>query len=100
MKGKVQFNDMNILKSTIKDFNKLGEALTYIANFEKMEGVRQQFEKAAENTKDRNQKAKFRQQLKGLTSIKNLAKDQGLYQAPDFLENCNFCFGLWVSRSV
>ena len=90
MKGKVQFNDMNILKSTIKDFNKLGEALTYIANFEKMEGVRQQFEKAAENTKDRNQKAKFRQQLKGLTSIKNLAKDQGLYQAPDFLENLTF----------
>ena len=90
MKGKVQFNDMNILKSTIKDFNKLGEALTYIANFEKMEGVRQQFEKAAENTKDRNQKAKFRQQLKGLTSIKNLAKDQGLYQDPDFLENLTF----------
>ena len=62
----------------------------YIANFEKMEGVRQQFEKAAENTKDRNQKAKFRQQLKGLTSIKNLAKDQGLYQDPDFLENLTF----------
>lgn len=81
---------MNIIKSTIKDFNKLGEALTYIANFEKMEEVRQQFEKAAENTKDRNQKTRLKQKLKGLTNIKNLAKDEGLHQDPDFLENLTF----------
>ena len=90
VKGKVVFNDMNIIKSTIKDFNKLGEALTYIANFEKMEEVRQQFEKAAENTKDRNQKARLKQKLKGLTNIKNLAKDEGLHQDPDFLEKLTF----------
>ena len=38
--GKVVFNDMNMLKTTIENFNELGEALAYITNFENMEEVR------------------------------------------------------------
>ena len=86
MKGKVVFNDMQMIKSTIKDFNKIGKALAYITNFEKMEEVRNQFEKVVENTKDRNEKAKLRQRLKNTTNIEKLAKDQGLKQDNDFLE--------------
>ena len=90
MRGKVIFNDMKILKSTMKGFNELGEALAYITNFSQMEEVRQQFENAADNIKDRNQKAKLRQNLKSTTNIKKVAKDQGLWHDPDFLEKLTF----------
>ena len=90
VRGKIVFNDMNILKSTIENFNELGEALAYMANFEKMEEVREQLETAAESIKDRNKKAQLRQKLKGLTNIKNLAKDQGLHQDPEFMEKLRF----------
>ena len=92
VRGNVVFNDMKILKSTFNNFNKIGEALSYITNFEKMEEVRKQFEKVAENTKDRNQKAKLKQQLKSSTNIEKLAKDQGLQQDDDFLKTLSFCF--------
>ena len=90
VRGKVVFNDMNILKSTIENFNQIGEALAYIVNFENMEEVRNQFEKVVENTKDRNQKAKLRQRLKNTTNVEKLAKDQGLKQDKAFLEKMAF----------
>ena len=90
VRGKAIFNDMNILKSTIENFNKIGEAVAYVGNFEKMEEVRNQFEKAAENTKDRNQKAKLRHKLKNTINIEKLAKDQGLQQDSDFLKHLTF----------
>ena len=86
VRGKVVFNDMQMIKSTIKDFNKIGKALAYITNFEKMEEVRNQFEKVVGNTKDRNEKARLKQRLKNTTNIEKLAKDQGLKQDDDFLE--------------
>lgn len=92
VRGNVVFNDMNLIKSTLENFNQIGEALSYIANFEKMEEVRKQFEKVAENTKDRNQKAKLKQQLKSSTNIGKLAKDQGLQQDDDFLKHLAFIF--------
>lgn len=90
VRSKVVFNDMNLIKSTLENFNKIGEALAYITNFEKMEEVRNQFEKTSENTKDRNQKAKLKQQLKSLTNIEKLAKDLGLQQDSGFLKHLDF----------
>ncbi len=87
VRGKAIFNDMNILKSTLENFNDIGKALAYISNFEKMEEVRSQFEKAAENIKDRNQKAKFKQRQKNMTNIEKLAKEQGLHQDAEFLKH-------------
>ena len=87
IRSKAIFNDMNIIKSTIEEFNELGKALTYITNFKEIGKVREQLEKAAENIKDRNKRAELRRRLKGLTNIKELAKEQGLSLDPDFLKN-------------
>lgn len=84
------FNDMNIIKSTLGNYKPLAEALAYISNFEELKEARQQLEAEIEVTKDRNQKAKLKQQLKGLTNIKHLVSDQELYQYPDFLEKLTF----------
>ena len=90
VRSKVVFNDMNLIKSTLENFNQIGEALTYVGNFEKMEEVQNQFGKATENIKDRNQKAKLKQQLKNSTNIGKLAKDQGLQQDAKFLQHLVF----------
>ena len=90
VRGKAIFNDMNLIKSTLEKFNQIGEAVAYISNFEEMEEVRRQFEKQAENTKDRNQKAKLKQKLKNITNIERLAKEQGLQQDADFLKHLTF----------
>ena len=90
VRGKAIFNDMNILKSTIKNINELGKAIFIITSFSEMEEIRNQFEKAAENTKDRNQKAKLKQRFKNSTNIEKLAKDSGLHLDDDFLKNLAF----------
>ena len=90
VRSKVVFNDMNLIKSTLENFNQIGEALAYVSNFEEMEEVRNQVEKAAENIKDRNQKAKLKQQLKNSTNIGKLAKDLGLQQDAKFLQHLVF----------
>lgn len=90
VRAKAVFNDISALKSTIEQFNKLGEGLAYITNFEKIEEVRRQLETAAESIKDRNQKSRLRQQLKELENIERLAKDQGLHQDPVLLEQLAF----------
>ena len=68
----------------------MGQALAYIINFETIEQARQQLETAAQSIKDRNQKSRLRQRLKGLENIEKLAKDQGLYQDPVLLKKLAF----------
>ena len=87
VRGKPIFNDMNIIKSTLKDFNEFGKALAYVGSLEEINAVRQQLDSSVETATDRNEKARLRARLKQLTNIENLAKDKGLYQDPKFLEH-------------
>ena len=90
VKAKPIFNDMNIIKSTIGEFNEIGKALAYAGSFEEINDLRQQLEESAEAVTDRNEKARLRQRLKQLTNIERLAKDKGLHQDPKFLEYLTF----------
>ena len=90
VKGRIVFNDMNILKSTIENFNELGEALAYITNFSEVEKVRQQLEEMERSSKYKKQRAKIRQQLKSGVDIKKLARERGLNMDTKFLEKLTF----------
>ncbi|MDE2797586.1 MAG: hypothetical protein OXI94_02850 [Gemmatimonadota bacterium] len=87
VRAKAVFNDMNIIKSTMGNFNELGEALAYISTISEREEAQQLLETVAENIKDRNQRSQLRQRQKALTDIKKLAKEQGLYLDPKLLKN-------------
>ena len=87
VRAKAVFNDMNIIKSTMGNFNELGEALAYLNTISEREEAHQLLETVAENIRDRNQKSQLRQRQKALTDIKKLAKDQGLYLDPKLLKN-------------
>lgn len=87
VRAKAVFNDMNIIKSTMENFNELGEALAYISTISEREEAQQLLETVAENIRDRNQRSQLRQRQKALTDIKKLAKEQGLHLDPKLLKN-------------
>lgn len=88
--SKAIFNDINSIKATLENFNKLGEAFTYVSNFEKLKEVEAQLQQAKAYTKDRNKKALLQEKYKTITNISNLAKESGLQQDEKFLENLNY----------
>ncbi|WP_028299324.1 DUF6414 family protein [Oceanospirillum beijerinckii] len=88
--SKAIFNDINSIKSTLENFNTLGEAFAYVTNFEKLKEVDAQLEQAKKSTKDRNKKARLQQEHKSITNIKKLAKETGLHQDEKFLEKLNY----------
>ena len=90
VRGKVVFNDMKILKSTIENFNELGTAMAHITNFEEIEAINQQLKTSEKSIKDRNEKARLRQKVQSLTNVKKLARDQGLNLNDNYLKNLAF----------
>lgn len=90
--SKATFNDINTINNTLKNFNKIGKALAHITNFQEISAVREQLEKAKQNTKDRNQKNKLQTQLKSMTNtnINKLATESGLQQDQGFLDDLSF----------
>ena len=88
--GKAIFNDMRMLKATMKRFNDLGEAITYVSNFEEIQNVREKLDESVASAGDRNTKAQLRQRLKTLNNIAELAKSKGLQQDSVFLEKLEF----------
>jgi hypothetical protein len=87
IKAKAIFNDINSINDTLKNFNKIGKALTHITNFKEISAVKEQIDKAQSNTKDRNQRSKLKQQFKAVTNISKLAKESGLQQDQGFLDD-------------
>lgn len=87
IKAKAIFNDINSINDTLKNFNKIGKALTHITNFKEISAVKEQIDKAKSNTKDRNQRSKLKQQFKAVTNISKLAKESGLQQDQGFLDD-------------
>lgn len=85
--SKATFNDINSINETLKNFNKIGKALAHVTNFKEISAVKEQLEKAKQNTKDRNKKSQLQTQFKSLTNINKLAMDSGLQQDQGFLDD-------------
>jgi hypothetical protein len=85
--SKATFNDINSINETLKNFNKIGKALAHVTNFKEISAVKEQLEKAKQNTKDRNKKSQLQTQFKSLTNINKLATESGLQQDQGFLDD-------------
>lgn len=72
--SKVVFEDIKKVKSVIERFNELGEAIAYM-------GYSEELKNSNQSKPNRNKKSSTSRHF-----IRNLAKDQGLYQDGDFLE--------------
>jgi len=90
VKAKATFNDINSINETLKEFNKLGKALSHVTNFSEIEKMRTQLEESKKTIKDRNKRSVVQQQYKSLTNISKLAKDSGLSQNQKFLDDLSY----------
>lgn len=92
VRARATFNDIQIIKETISRFNKIGEAFAYITNMTVLEEAKKQFEAAERTIGDRNKRAKAKAQVKNLTNINRIAKEQGLQQDQRFLDSLALLF--------
>ncbi len=90
VRSKVAFNDMNMIKNTMKSFNDMGEALAYVTNYNELSAVRQQLDELIDSSGDRNTKARLRERKKTLENLEQLAASAGMRQDPTFLEKLGF----------
>ena len=90
IKSQAVFNDINSIKYTIQNFNKIGQAITRVTNQEEISKIEKELEKAKSATGDRNKKSQLQQQFKALTNVEKLAKASGLQQDQEFLDDLSF----------
>ncbi len=88
--GEATFNDMKLIIQTISNFNKVGEALTYLTSFETLSEEKAVLEEQVKKIKNRNQRAVANQKVKNAINIERLAKDRGLNFDQQFLEKLAF----------
>jgi hypothetical protein len=84
------FNDMNIILSTIKKFNDLGEAITFFNNAEEIVSSHKTAAELERTTTDRNQRVRVRAQIQQQPNIADLADAAGLRQDPELLDHLAF----------
>jgi len=85
--GNIIFNDLKIVEETIKNFNKIGEALGYVTQKSALDNEISKLKDTIKNITDRNQKAKALDFLKSKTDFKKILKEQGLNMDDEFLKN-------------
>ncbi len=90
VKAKAIFNDINSIKETLSNFNKIGEYLTYVTNFSNIQEIQKQAEALQNTIKDKNQKASLASKSKSLMNITKLAKESGLHHDEKYLEALDY----------
>jgi hypothetical protein len=90
--GKVIFNDMQILSNTVKEFNKIGEALGYLSTHEDYEQQKNEINEQVKSIKDRNQRTRANKQMMSKTNkaFKEYLKESGLTLDDKFKDHLKY----------
>lgn len=87
VKGKAIFNDIKSIQYTLKEFNKIGQALAHVTQYKELTAAKEQLNAEIAKTKDKNQKSKLERQAKLTPNIEKLAQEIGLQQDQKFLDD-------------
>lgn len=94
--GKAEIEDYERLKVFIGKFNRIGEAIAYAQRSSgEMQSAIADAERQIETEKDRNKKAKMKEQLKSHSDVRKIAKAAGLQQDEKTLENLSLFIELF-----
>ena len=93
--GRILFNDIHIINDMIEKFPQLSNALAYMTHMEQINQEKQNkldLQKIIDNTKDRNEKARLKENLRRLPSIEidSLVSNLGWNIDKNFLEYLGF----------
>jgi hypothetical protein len=90
IKAKAVFNDMRTIHYMLKNFNSLGKSIAHVTSFEELSKVKSQIEILKSTTKDKSRLRQISTQEKTLLDINKLAKEKGLHQDQNFLNDLSF----------
>lgn len=71
IRGNASFIDMNDLKYTVANVNKISKSLTSVLKYSSIATIKQQMEEEIKATKDKNEKAKLKQRMQTLINEVN-----------------------------
>lgn len=77
--GRTTFLDLQAISAFMTEFNKFGEAITYMTTLQARQEASSKLREQLASPADRNLKARLKAQLKSLESAAELAKAQGLH---------------------
>lgn len=87
IKQKAIFNDSNKITELFSNFNTIGEAIAHATHYGEIETLRNQLKILKSGSSNHNKKSQIDNELKRLTNISAIAKQDGLYQDPKFLSH-------------
>jgi hypothetical protein len=85
IRGKATFNDLNSIKNTISNFNKVGKALATVTSYGELNKNKALLQVLHESGADKMLKKPIEAEVKRLSNIDQLQRSGGLYQDPDFM---------------
>jgi hypothetical protein len=88
--GRGLFTDVEMLVNLTKEFNHIGEALTYVGKYKEIAQFQKEAETKLKSIQDRNEKAAIRERLKNIGDVKKLAGEQGLQLDEKYLKDLSF----------
>lgn len=94
IKSTAIFNDMNSIVHTMKNFNKIGQALTRVTTFEEVEKLQARLRELNEvkplDGSSKKEKIALEARLKKLADIDGMAKSVGMQKDQKFLDDLSF----------
>ena len=88
VKGRIKFKDSKKTINIFKEFNKIGEALSYVTTFSSQEQLKKDIDEKVNIVKDRNEKVRVRAKLEAelKANLKKAMESNGLHMEEKFLE--------------
>jgi hypothetical protein len=85
--GRVVFNDLKMIEETLSNFNKIGEAIGYVAKKAAYDEEMQALKDQVKDIPDRNQRAKVKSFLKNKTEFKKVLMEEGLQLDEEYINH-------------
>lgn len=93
VRGTAVINDVRQIKRTLEEFNKTGEALTYVTEAKNLQALEATENQLLTATKDRNQRAVVKAKAKHFKNLSALAQEKGLRHDEKFLSSLAYLLG-------
>jgi hypothetical protein len=95
--GRIVFNDSQILENTLRDYNRIGYALGYVAIPEELRISKQELLKKAKDIKDRNKRSNQKELISNKFNINEIIYERGLLRDEAWLEQLAFVLNFGYS---
>lgn len=84
------FNDMTSILDTLKNFNDIGKAITYVTRHKEISNANEEMTNKIRNTKNRNERAKKEQRASNIKLVERFAKENGMQHDEEYLDYLSY----------